>query len=393
MKSLIDNFKDGATNNAIIKIVGVGGGGGNAVANMYNEGIDGVSYLAINTDKAAISHIPFSHRLVLGDGLGAGNDPSIAKDAAMASKEKISECFKDGTQMIFLTAGMGGGTGTGASPVVASIAREMGILTVGIVTLPFAFEMPAKLRAALKGISELNNNVDALIVVNNEKLTTFKDCTTMSRAFKEADNVLLNAAKSIADIVNIDGYVQVDFHDVKKCLTDGHKTVISTGFATGTNRVYNAIKDALNSNLVSTDNIMDSRKVILNFYCSDKYEITVSEINEVTKFMNEMSQRDNIWVKPGFTYDNSLGEKVRVTILAAGSGNICPDEYKAEYEKIEKDKAAAKLKEDSDKPTNRYNLDALNESDDLLRIMRDKKAVTRIPQDDEEPDNTQSDEQ
>lgn len=393
MKSLIDNFKDGAANDTIIKIVGVGGGGGNAVANMYNEGIAGVSYLAINTDKAALSHMPFSHRLVLGDGLGAGNDPSIAEAAALASKEKISECLNDGTQMIFLTAGMGGGTGTGASPVVAKVARELGILTVGIVTLPFAFEMPAKLRAALKGISELNNNVDALIVVNNEKLTTFKDCTTMSRAFKEADNVLMNAAKSIADLVNIDGYVQVDFHDVKKCLTDGHKTVISTGLATGKNRVYDAIHDALNSNLVSTDNIMDSRKVILNFYCSDKFEITVSEINEVTKFMNEMTQRDNIWVKPGFTYDNTLGEEVRVTILAAGSGKICPEEYKAEYEAIEDAKRAAKLKEDPGKPANRYNLNALNESDDLLRTMRNEKAVTRIPQSDEEPDNTQSDEQ
>lgn len=373
MTDLSENFKDAVSNDTIIKIVGVGGGGGNAVANMYNEGISGVSYLAINTDKAALSHMPFSHRLVLGDGLGAGNDPSIAKAAAIAAKDKIREHLNDGTQMIFLTAGMGGGTGTGASPVVASVAREMGILTVGIVTLPFAFEMPAKLRAALNGISELNDNVDALIVVNNEKLTTFRDCTTMSRAFKEADNVLLNAAKSIADIVNIDGYVQVDFHDVKKCLTDGHKTVISTGFATGTNRVYNAIQNAINSNLVSTDNIMDSRKVILNFYCSDESEITVSEINEVTKFMNEMSQRDDIWVKPGFTYDNTLGENVRVTILAAGSGDICPDEYRAEYEEILRQKMP------KDVTSNPYNLEALNSDDNLLNSMRRDMAITRLP--------------
>ncbi len=392
MKSLVDNYKEGASNDTIIKIVGVGGGGGNAVANMYNEGIDGVSYLAINTDAHSLSHMPFSHRVVLG-GLGAGNDPEKGREAAEKGVDEIRAALDDGTQMIFLTAGMGGGTGTGASPVVAKVARELGILTVGIVTLPFAFEMPAKLRAALKGISELNNNVDALIVVNNERLTTFKDCTTMSRAFKEADNVLTNAAKSIADIVNIDGYVQVDFNDVKKCLTDGHKTVISTGFATGTNRVYNAIKDALNSNLVSTDNIMDSRKVILNFYCSGESEITVMEINEVTKFMNEMTQRDDIWVKPGFTYDNSLGDEVRVTILAAGSGKICPEEYMDEYKRIEDEKRAAKLKEDSGKPANRYNLDVLNESDDLLLTMRNEKALTRIPLTEEEPDNSASDEQ
>jgi len=378
MKTLIDNFKDGAANDTIIKIVGVGGGGGNAVANMYNEGIKGVSYLAINTDAHSLSHMPFSHRIVLGDGLGAGNDPSKAREAAEAATEEIRSALDDGTRMIFLTAGMGGGTGTGASPVVADIARNLGILTVGIVTLPFAFEMPAKLRAALKGISALNANVDALIVVNNEKLTTLKGFA-MGRAFKEADNVLLNAAKSIADIVNIDGYIQADFNDVRNCLTDGHKTVISTGFATGTNRTYDAIMDALNTHLVSTDNIMKSRRVILNFYCSGDHEITTDEMNEVTKFMNKMTERDNIWVKPGFTYDNTLGERVRVTILAAGCGDICPDEYKAEYEKIERDKEAAKIAAASGQAANQYTLDALNDSDDLLNRMRDDKATVRLP--------------
>jgi len=377
MKSLIDNFKQGAANDTIIKIVGVGGGGGNAVANMYNEGIKGVSYLAINTDEHSLSHMPFSHRIVLGDGLGAGNDPAKAREAAEASTEEIRSALDDGTRMIFLTAGMGGGTGTGASPIVADIARSLGILTVGIVTLPFAFEMPAKLRAALKGISALNANVDALIVVNNEKLTTLKGFT-MGKAFKEADNVLMNAAKSIADIVNIDGYIQADFNDVRNCLTNGHKTIISTGFATGTNRTYDAIMDALNTHLVSTDNIMKSKKVILNFYCSGEHEITTDEMNEVTKFMNEMTEREDIWVKPGFTYDDTLGERVRVTILAAGSGDICPDEYKAEYERIEMEKQKAKLEENTGKPANRYSLDALNDSDDLLLRMRNDKAHTRI---------------
>lgn len=392
MKSLVDNYKDGASNDTIIKIVGVGGGGGNAVANMYNEGINGVSYLAINTDEHSLSHMPFSHRIVLGDGLGAGNDPEKARKAAETAVDDIKEALDDGTKMVFLTAGMGGGTGTGASPVVARIAKELGILTVGIVTLPFAFEMPAKLRAALKGISALNNNVDALIVVNNEKLTTLKGFT-MGRAFKEADNVLMNAAKSIADIVNIDGYIQADFNDVRNCLTDGHKTIISTGFATGKNRTYDAIMDALNTHLVSTDKIMESKKVILNFYCSGEHEITTDEMNEVTRFMNEMTERDDIWVKPGFTYDDKLGEKVRVTILAAGSGDICPDEYKAEYEKIERDKIAAKQAEKSGTSDNPYNLDALNESDDLLLAMRNEKASARIPLAEEQPDNSASDEQ
>ena len=189
------------------------------------------------------------------------------------------------------------------------------------------------------------------------------------------------------------GYIQADFNDVRNCLTNGHKTIISTGFATGKNRTYDAIMNALDTNLVSTDKIMESKKVILNFYCSGKYGITTEEMNEVTRFMYNMTERDDIWVKPGFTYDESLGETVRVTILAAGGGDICPDEYKAEYEKIEKDKIAAKLKEDSGKPANRYNLDALNESDDLLRTMRNEKAVTRIPVADSESDENQSDEQ
>lgn len=375
MKTLIDNFKDGAANDTIIKIVGVGGGGGNAVANMYNEGVKGVSYLAINTDEHSLSHMPFSHRIVLGDGLGAGNDPAKARAAAEAATEEIKSALNDGTRMVFLTAGMGGGTGTGASPIVADIARSLGILTVGIVTLPFAFEMPAKLRAALKGISALNANVDALIVVNNEKLTTLKGFT-MGRAFKEADNVLMNAAKSIADIVNIDGYIQADFNDVRNCLTNGHKTIISTGYATGNNRTYDAIIDALNTHLVSTDNIMKSKKVILNFYCSGEHEITTDEMNEVTKFMNDMTEREDIWVKPGFTYDDTLGERVRVTILAAGSGDICPDEYKEEYERIEEEKERRRKKDEN---ADCFSLDALNDNDALLNIMRNDKASTRLP--------------
>lgn len=378
MRSIIDNFKEGAANDTIIKIVGVGGGGGNAVANMFNEGIVGVSYLAINTDKAALSHMPFSHRIQIGEGLGAGNNPEVAAGFAEEAADQIREALNDGTKMVFITAGMGGGTGTGASPVVARIARSLGILTVGIVTLPFAYEMPLKLTTALEGITSLNANVDALIVVNNEKLTTIEGFT-MSRAFKEADNVLLNAAKSIADIVNIDGYVNADFNDVRNCLTDGHKTVISTGRARGANRTYDAIQDALLSDLVSTDNIMESKKVVLNFYCSAQHEITAMEMGKVTEFMYQMSERDRIWVKSGYTFDDTLGDEVRVTILAAGSGNICPEEYKQEYEAIK----ARKEKQERDKDKNNglssdILLDRLNDDDALLDRMRSTLASSRL---------------
>lgn len=380
MRTFADNFKEGVTNDTIIKIVGVGGGGGNAVANMFQEGIKGVSYLAINTDKAALSHIPFAHRLQIGPGLGAGNMPEVAAGYAEQSAEAIRNALDDGTQMVFITAGMGGGTGTGASPVVARIARELGILTVGIVTLPFAFEMPLKLRKALDGISSLNANVDALIVVNNEKLTTIEGYE-MSRAFKEADNVLLNAAKSIADIVNIDGYINADFNDVKNCLTDGHKTIISTGVANGENRVCDAIQNALDSDLVSTDNIMKSKKVVLNFYCSSKHEITTNEMSRMMEFMNQMTERENIWVKTGYTFDDSLGKDVRVTILAAGSGDICPDEYKEEYERIKQ----ARINDD-DEPVNTLMLDELNQDDDLLNDMRNELAIRRISEQEPHPD-------
>jgi len=378
MIDISNNFKDGASNETIIKIVGVGGGGGNAVANMYNEGIAGVSYLAINTDKAALSHMPFSHRLQIGEGLGAGNNPEKAAKFAEESAEEIKQALNDGTKMVFITAGMGGGTGTGASPVVARIARSLGILTVGIVTLPFAYEMPLKLRKALDGLACLNANVDALIVVNNEKLTTIEGFV-MSRAFKEADNVLLNAAKSIADIVNIDGYLNADFEDVKNCLTDGHKTVISTGRACGDNRIYDAIQNALNSDLVSTDNIMDSKKVVLNFYCSSKHEITTIEMNRVADFMNQMSQRDDIWVKSGYTFDETLGDEVRVTILAAGSGEICPEEYREEYDALKEAKEAAAAAARNGGRTAQFSLDALNSDDKLLETMRKEKALTRLP--------------
>jgi len=376
MRSIIDNFKEGVTSDTIIKIVGVGGGGGNAVANMFEEGIRGVSYLAINTDKAALSHMPFSHRLQIGEGLGAGNDPEVAAGFAEKAADEIREALDDGTKMVFITAGMGGGTGTGASPVVARIARSLGILTVGIVTLPFAYEMPLKLTTALKGISTFSENVDALIVVNNEKLTTIEGFV-MSRAFKEADNVLLNAAKSIADIVNIDGYINADFNDVRNCLTDGQKTVISTGRARGNNRTYDAIQDALNSDLVSTDNIMESKKVVLNFYCSSHHEITTIEISKVTEFMYQMSERDSIWVKSGYTFDDTLGDEVRVTILAAGSGKICPEEYRKEYEWIKKQKELKERQQTKDAAP-AILLDLLNDDDDLLKDMRNTLATDRL---------------
>lgn len=302
--------------NTIIKVLGVGGGGCNAVNYMYRQGIKDVSFLVCNTDSMALEKMSVPAKLQIGPGLGAGGEPEVAEDFAANNEERIREALNDGTRMVFITAGMGGGTGTGASPVVARIAHEMDILTVGIVTIPFAFEGKRAIRKALRGVATLAQYTDALLVINNEKLKLlFKDLD-LPNAFQKADEVLCNAAKSIAEIITIPGYINTDFQDVKNTLKNGNMAIMNVGVGEGENRITKAIENALNSPLVNTNNVHGASRILLNFYCSTDHAICMQELSQVDEFRESVGE--DVEVKWGATYDDSLGEKVRVTIIATG---------------------------------------------------------------------------
>lgn len=280
------------TNNpSIIKVIGVGGGGGNAVNHMYKAGIHDVSFLLCNTDSQALGNSPIPTRLQLGtEGLGAGNRPERARVAAQNSVEDIKQMLNDGTRMVFITAGMGGGTGTGAAPVIAQCAKEMGILTVGIVTLPFRFEGLRKIDQALDGVEEISKHVDALLVINNERLREIYPELTVLNAFSKADDTLCIAAKSIAEIITVYGLINLDFQDVTTVLKDGGVAIMSMGYGEGEGRVRQAIDNALHSPLLNNNDIFRSKKVLLSIYFSDKDEkdqLTMEEINEIHDFQEQ----------------------------------------------------------------------------------------------------------
>lgn len=300
---------------AIIKVMGVGGGGCNAVNYMYKQGIQGVSLLVCNTDKQALSKSSVPAKLQLGPGLGAGGRPEKAQQYAEDSRERIKEALNDGTQMLFLTAGMGGGTGTGASAIVASVAKEMGILTVGIVTIPFAFEGPIKLNKARQGIEALADQVDALLVINNEKLKQIYPDLNLLNAFQKADDVVCNAARSIAEIITIPGYINTDFADVYNTLKDGNVAIMNVGQAEGENRIEKAIHNALESPLINND-VHGAKRILLQFYCSTEHAIEMQEIDQINTFIKEVG--DEVEVQWGASIDDALGEAVRVTIIATG---------------------------------------------------------------------------
>lgn len=311
-----------ASSPSIIKVIGVGGGGGNAVNHMYREGISGVNFVLCNTDSKALSDSPVPHRLRLGkDGLGAGNDPQRAKLAAEESIEQIHNLLDDGTKMVFITAGMGGGTGTGAAPIIAHEAKEMGILTVGIVTIPFRFEGIRKIDKALDGVEAMHNEVDALLVVNNERLRTVYPELSVLNAFEKADNTLTVAARSIADIITMRGVMNLDFQDVCTMMRDSGVAIISTGYAEGEGRVSRAIDEALHSPLLNNNDIYSSKRVLLCISFSKDEEgnnLMMDEMNEVDEFM--MKFPADVDTKWGMSVDSALGAKVKVTILATGFG-------------------------------------------------------------------------
>ena len=310
-----------ANNSSIIKVIGVGGGGGNAVNHMYREGIHDVTYVLCNTDSKALSDSPVPTRLQLGEGLGAGNRPEKARQAAIESLDDIKLMLNDGTRMVFITAGMGGGTGTGAAPIIAQCAKDMDILTVGIVTSPFRFEGNKKIDQALDGVEEISRHVDALLVINNERLREIYPELTVINAFAKADDTLTIAAKSIAEIITMHGIINLDFQDVTTILKDGGVAIMSTGYGEGENRVTKAIEEALNSPLLNNNDIFNSKKVLLNIHFSseqDNDQLTMEEMNEVHDFMSKF--RQDVETKWGLAQDASLGKKVKITVLASGFG-------------------------------------------------------------------------
>ncbi|MBD5232218.1 MAG: cell division protein FtsZ [Bacteroidales bacterium] len=306
----------------IIKVIGVGGGGCNAANYLFKQGIENVTFLVCNTDMHSLRKLQIPNRIILGyditHGLGAGDNPELGSQAAEASREEIRRELGDDTRMVFITAGMGGGTGTGAAPIVAQVAQEMGILTVGIVTIPFFFEGERKILKALKGAEEMRKHVDTLLIVVNERLTEIYPDLNLLNAFEKADDTLANATRSIAEIINTNGYINADFNDVKTTLQQSSTAIISTGYGEGEHRVTNAIQDALHSPLLRNADIKSSKRLLFYLYFNPKAKnvVSMAEMNEITQFSANLNPK--IDVKWGNCFDESLGEGVKMTILASG---------------------------------------------------------------------------
>lgn len=314
-------FLDDATS-AIIKVIGVGGGGDNAVNYMYRQNIPNVNFVVCNTDEQALKMSPVPNQLILGwdvtRGRGAGNDPGKGRQCAEASTEDIRALFDKNTEMVFITAGMGGGTGTGAAPVVARIAKEEKKLTIGIVTVPFLFEGKKKILKALEGAKEMQKHVDALLVINNENLIEIYPDLDFFNAFEKADDTLANAARSISEIISEECYINVDFEDVKATLRDSKTAIIATAFGEGENRISSAIRNALHSPLMKQHDVNTSQRLLLKFSCNRNSErpITTQEMTEIYNFTSKLPE--TIDVKWGIADNPELGDKLKVTILASG---------------------------------------------------------------------------
>lgn len=304
----------------IIKVIGVGGGGGNAVGQMYRDNIPEVRYLVANTDKKALDDNIVPDHLQLGPGLGAGGDPERGAALANECLDQINAALDDETKMVFVTAGMGGGTGTGASPVIAHAAREKGILTVGIVTIPFLFEREKQIDKALDGLDKLSKEVDAMLVINNQRLCDIYSDLSIINAFKRADETLSTAVSSITEIISMHGRVNLDFQDVNTTLRNGGVAVMSTGYAEGENRVTRAIKDALNSPLLNNNDVFDASHILIAITTSsdDGATLRTGEVDEINAFMGHFNS--DIETKWGLAFDPQLGQTIKITIIASGFG-------------------------------------------------------------------------
>ncbi len=356
MADEIVQFDFPADSPKIIKVIGVGGGGGNAVNHMFREGIHNVTFVLCNTDNQALRDSPVPVKLQLGkEGLGAGNRPARARQAAEESIKDIQDMLNDGTKMVFITAGMGGGTGTGAAPIIARTAKELDILTIGIVTIPFSWEGDKKIDQALDGVEEISKYVDALLVINNEKLSEIYSELSVDDAFDKADDTLSVAAKSIAEIITLHGKVNLDFNDVKTVLKDGGVAIMSTGYGEGDNRVSLAIKDAQHSPLLNNNDIFNSKKVLLNISYSSQHKLMMAEMDEIKEFMNRFSR--DFETKFGMAIDDKLDQKIKITLLATGFG--IQDIHTKEMDDriiqrtVEEQMRIAELEEEEDKRRNR----------------------------------------
>ncbi len=315
------NFEIPQHHKSIIKVVGVGGGGSNAVTHMFNQGIKDVEFVVCNTDIQALKNSPVPNRLQIGinltEGLGAGANPEKGENAAIESKDAIREMIGNDTRMIFVTAGMGGGTGTGAAPVIAKIAKDMDVLTVGIVTIPFAFEGKKKMRQAEKGIEELKRNCDTVLVILNDKLREVYGNLGINEAFAKADNVLTTGAKSIAEIITVTSHVNVDFEDVKTVMHNAGPAVMGSATMEGDDRALRAAEGALNSPLLNNKNIHGAQKILLSIISGVEAELQMDELTVITDYIQEMAG-DEAEVIFGHGLDAELGSNIRVTVIATG---------------------------------------------------------------------------
>lgn len=311
---------------SIIKVIGVGGGGSNAVNHMYRQGITGVDFIICNTDQQALDLSPIPNKIQLGstltEGRGAGSNPEVGKNAAIENVDELKDLLEKNTQMVFITAGMGGGTGTGAAPIIAQTAREMGILTVGIVTIPFGFEGRRRKVQADSGLAELRENVDTLLIICNDKLREMHGNLKISEAFSKADDILTVAAKGIAEIITVAGYINVDFEDVRTVMKDGGTAIMGSAAAEGEGRAVKAVSQALASPLLNDNDITGANYILLNITSGDE-EVAMDEIDEITEYIqNEAGNTaDIIW---GNGVDETLGNKLSVTIIATGFGKAEP---------------------------------------------------------------------
>lgn len=323
--------------NSIIKVIGVGGGGSNAVNYMYGLGIKGVEYVVCNTDKQALDISPIPEKIQLGpnltDGRGAGAIPEVGKRAVEESIEGIKAFLENDTKMVFVTAGMGGGTGTGAAPVIAKLAKEMGILTVGIVTVPFNFEGRRRRQQAEAGLEEMRKSVDTLLVINNERLREIYGNLTLSNAFAQADNIVSTAAKGIAEVISLTGAINVDFNDVNTVMKDSGVAILGSGMSSGENRAIEAVQQALASPLLNDNDIAGAKYVLLNITYGSAHEASMDEISDITDYIQDEagSTADVIW---GHGFDDSLEDRICVTIIATGFNSAPVTGFEKAPEKV-----------------------------------------------------------
>ena len=376
-----DNDFVGDPTSSLIKVIGVGGGGSNAVNYMYRQKIPKVKFVVCNTDKQHLEDSPVKDRVLLGaeitQGRGAGNKPDIGRKCAEASSQAIKDLFTDGTEMVFITAGMGGGTGTGAAPVVAKLAREAGMLTIGIVTVPFMFEGKQKIIKALDGAKAMREHVDALLLINNENLIELYPDLNFFNAFEKADDTLANAARSVSDIISERCYINVDFEDVRTTLKDSGTAIISTAYGEGDHRISDAIHNALHSPLLKSHDIYTSKRLLLKFACSKDSPNApkAQELGEIDHFTSKLPE--SIDVKWGVANDPSLGDKVRVTVLASGF-DVTLREDKKKPEEVIVFESHVKNQDKKDTKTKTEEAERIEEIYGSDKVMRQRRQAAKI---------------